>query len=108
MGTITVASGKKLTTFGSRKVCYGTLSPSASYATNGELWTEDLFKLNKLDRLFVFPAGGYSAEPDMTNKKVIIKGQNPTSTSSGIVALEEIANTTDLSAVAFPFMAIGH
>lgn len=108
MGNITVNSGKKLTTFGSKKVSFGTLSPSSSYATGGESYTANKFQFGKILKLYVFPSGGYMAEVDHDNKKVKILGQRADSTSSGVIKLEEVSSGSDLSSQEFPYIAIGY
>lgn len=107
MGSVTVTIDEA-TVFGNRRVTYGTLAPSGSYASGGESYTAGIFRLGTLEKLFVFPAGGYVVEVDLTNSKVKILGQNPTSTSSGVIALEEVAAALDLSGNSFPFIAIGY
>jgi len=107
MGSVSVTISKR-TVFGNKRVIYGTLSPSTSYATGGESYVVSKFALRSLEGLFVFPVAGYVPEDDPTNKKVKIRGQEPTNATSGVIALSEVAATTNLSANKFPFLAIGY
>jgi len=54
------------------------------------------------------PAGGYEAEWDKANSKIILRAQEPTSLSSGTIEFTECDPTDDLSAKEFYFMALGY
>jgi len=65
-----------------------------------------MFGLRVLEKLIVLPAGGYV--PEDVGGKVMIRGQEPTSATTGIIALTEVAAAADLSGVSFPFVAVGY
>lgn len=94
--------------FGNKKVRLGTIAFDSSYPTYGESYTAAMFALSKINQLVVFPSGGYTIEPDTTNLKLVVKGQRADSTSSGVVTLEEVDNTTNLSTLTgVPFIIFG-
>ena len=107
MGLTITISDKSV--FGNKKVRTGTIAFDSSYPTGGEVYTAAQFALSKIKQLQVFPKSGYLFEDDATNKKLKVLGMNPTSTSSGVIALEEVANTTNLSTLTgVPFFISGY
>jgi len=101
MGNVTVTRDGPPRVVGNRFVVTGRLSPSTSYAANGESFTPSMFGLSKIESLIVMPStGGYLPAPDMTNSKVKIF-QN----AAGAGAFAEVSG--DLSAQQFRFEAVG-
>lgn len=75
------------------------------YATGGVAVAKALFDLPvSLDELQLNNSGGYTAEWDKANGKVLVYWQ--TDSDNG-VALGEVTDTTDLSAVTFRTRAVG-
>lgn len=87
----------------------GTLAFDASYPTGGESLTAANVGLASAYPIKVQPYGGYVFDYDATNSKVRAYRQtDPADTGGADVALVEVADTTDLSALtAVPFEALG-
>lgn len=75
----------------------------SSYPTGGEAYTAGLFGLSQITSLRVASGGGlYVPEIDKANSKIIM-GE----AGADGAPLDEVANTTDLSAVTITVVAVG-
>jgi len=83
-----------------------TVGASDNYATNG--FSADLLSNGAKTFLWVVPIqndANVIARYDETNKKVLCFGQEPTSTSSGVVALTQLAaSSTIINSKVFEFL----
>lgn len=86
---------------GNRQITVGT-AQLGTYATNGVDITPDQLKLNRVDAFVAGPASGIVFERLSTNK--VIARWNGDATPA---ALPEVTNSTDLSLMVFPFIAVG-
>ena len=93
---------------GNLRVIYATITFDTSYPTGGEALdpVTDL-GVTSLIRMEIAPAAGYVFEYDYTNNKVKVYGQEPTSATTGVIALSEVANATNLSTVSTKIKAYG-
>jgi hypothetical protein len=79
-----------------------------TYATGGVAVTAKNFKLYKLQALSVHPAAGIIFEFDKANLKVkAYRQKDPAAAGGADIALPEVANAVDLSAVSARFIARG-
>lgn len=87
----------------------GTVAFDNSYPTNGEAVT---FGTNMREPLgaVLAPTAGYVFEYDAANKKIkAFRQKDPAAAGGADIALPEVGNTTDLSALtAVPFFAWGN
>lgn len=90
--TLTVAAQHRV---GKRLLVNGTLVFSGNYATGGEAIDFVANGVRSIDAKpeFMQIAGkaGYLYEYDKANNKVIIRGQEPTSATAGVIALSQLA-----------------
>lgn len=107
--SVTIDKPGGRTASGSRFVREGTIN-LATYATNGVAVTKALFDLPvDLTDLNIRPSAGYMPEFDKTNLKVkVYQQKDPAAAGGADIALPEVGNNTDLSAVNFRFRAEGH
>lgn len=93
---------------GDRQIRTGTIS-LGTYATNGVAVTKANFDLPVvLNHLEVDPSAGYLFEFDKTNSKVkAFRQKDPAAAGGADIALPEVANAVDLSAVLSRFRASG-
>lgn len=87
---------------GKRQHVVGTLTFAGTYATGGEAITWSGFKIkSKLSPVLCQIEGiaGYHYEYVPSTKKVIVRGQEPTSSTAAVIALSEHAAATYVSAV---------
>lgn len=102
MGATTQVLGEQ-TVQGNKRITYGTIALSSSYATGGDTFTAARFGLSRIDKLFTESAVlGRVVSVDMTNLKLLAYGQDGTTG-----ALVEAPNTTNLSTIVLDCMAIG-
>ena len=107
---ITVAS--VVTVFdGPVRIRYATITMDSSYATSGEAVTAAQFGLQSLDA--VFPAGGarINVAVDSTGLKFLAYKTNTstnTNTTFADIGAQEVPSATDLSAISFKVLAVGH
>ena len=78
-----------------------TLGFSGNYATNGDstsgIWSNIKIKSSKVPiYMSVQGIAGFDYKYDVTNQKIIVRGQEPTNAGAGVLAL------TELSAGAYP------
>lgn len=104
MATITVNSTGIAS---NRSIKFGTLAFDSSYPTGGESFDPVALGLSEIESIVFNSTSGYVFEYDSTNKKVIVRGQDPTDATVGVIAFSEVADTTDLAAVTVTFMAVG-
>ena len=75
----------------------------SSYPTGGEAYTAGLFGLSRIEHLEIASGGGgYVIQDDATNSKLLAYEAGA---DGG--ALDEVANTTDLSSVTARVIAVG-
>lgn len=94
---------------GDKLVRRGTLN-LGTYATNGVALTKAQLDLPvSINHLDVGSSAGYIAEWDKTNQKVkVYRQKDPAAAGGADIALPEVANAVDLSAVNFRFFAMGN
>ena len=107
MGNVTVTLDKRRSIWGDMVIVLGRITMSSSYATSGDSYTLGQLGVSVLNKLFIVPRGAYHFAVDYTNKKILAYGQEPTSATTGIIALSQVANAADLSAQVLDFIAIG-
>jgi hypothetical protein len=95
---ITLNEEKVISVGQSEALVFGTIAFDSSYPTGGE--AVDAPGDNGYHHLLVGAAGGYVGYWDRSNQKLIAYQQ-----SAATSALTQVPNTTDLSAVTFPFIA---
>jgi hypothetical protein len=79
-----------------------------TYATNGVAFTPATFGLVRVDYIDIGPAGGYLFEVDYTNSKIkAYRQKDPAAAGGADIALPEVANGVDISAVTFRALVIG-
>ena len=80
-----------------------------TYTTNGLAYTPSLFGMSaRVDMLDVQSKGGYVFDTDYTNKKLkVFRQTDPAAVGGADVALVEVANGTDLSAVVARARVVG-
>lgn len=110
MATVTRVSGPHTT--GARWETVSTVLMSNSYTTGGESVTKgDLGFASTVDPTFevrVTPSAGYIGEYDHVNSKLKVYDQkDPAAAGGADIALPQVGNTTDLSAVTFRVIATG-
>jgi len=89
------------------KYVTGTIAFDSSYPTNGEsLVASDVQLSSKIDFIEASSADGLVFEYDYSGSK--LKAIWPTTDATAPAAGEEVANTTDLSAVTCNFIAFGY
>lgn len=106
--TVTFDSKSKGRFFsGSEKVRRGTISLN-TYATNGIAIAASDLGLRSLDHLDVGCSAGIIPEWDKTNGKIkAYRQKDPAAAGGADIALPEVTNAIDLSAVVFRFHALG-
>lgn len=96
---------------GAVRIRYATITLDSSYASGGEAVSADQFGLYSLDAVFPAGAPGVSMSVDSTGLKIVTYGTNTTTqttTSLATVGLTQIPSATDLSALAFKVLVVGH
>lgn len=96
---ITLTENKVIPIGQSEAIVFGTIAFDSSYPTGGE--AVDAPGDSGYHHLQVGPAGGYVGYWDKANQKLIAYQQ-----SAATSALTQVPNTTDLSAVSFPFIGL--
>lgn len=92
---------------GSEKVRRGTISLN-TYATNGIAIAASDLRLRSLDHLDIGVSGGILAEWDKANGKIkAYRQKDPAAAGGADIALPEVTNAVDLSAITFRFQALG-
>ena len=91
---------------------FGTFAMSASYATDGDTVPGGPASLgvNSLDVLWVKSQNsGWIAlwNGGKSTVKVQFRGQQPSTATSGVLVLDQVASATDLSAVTVDYIAFG-
>ena len=80
---------------GKRQFVIGTIVLANDYAAGGIViaWTDSKIKSSRAPKIArIDGIAGFKYEYDATNKKILIRGQQPTSATSGIIKLDEIAS----------------
>lgn len=83
----------------------GRITPDASYLNGGEL--VDAAGNTQFDILFAQAAGYVTSFDPATQKMRIFQQKDPAALGGADIALVEVANAVDLSAVPFRFVAFG-
>lgn len=103
---VTLQKAANITQMKGIKMSFGTIALDDSYPTGGEAITPADLGLAQVFALIAFPTAGYVPEWDGTNKKLKMYWADYDAAADG--ALVEVANTTNLSALAaIPFIALG-
>lgn len=100
MGALTT-SNLEFSIAGNKRVVWGRLAPSSSYATSGETYVNRQFGLGVVDRLMIYPANGYAPEwnsgattvkfrtggnqPGSVGQNLVIQGANATAGAAMLV-----------------------
>ena len=86
MGALTT-SNLEFSIAGNKRVVWGRLAPSSSYATSGETYVNRQFGLGVVDRLMIYPANGYAPEwnSGATTVKFRTGGNQPGSVGQNLV-----------------------
>lgn len=92
----------KLTTADGCKIMLADVTFDSSYPTGGETLTAANFSVGAIKALTGGMNGGYVPEWDATNGKLLAF-----EAGADAAPLDEVANTTDLSAVVFPVIVFG-
>ena len=98
MGNLTFSITQTIVV-GNRKMAYGTVTGSGSYATNGDSYTAGDFKMITVEQIIInrSPTDNfYDADEANLKIKAYVASTNT-----------EVANTTDISSVTARFVAFG-
>lgn len=103
----TVTVENKVSLGGTVTLYSGTIAMDASYPSGGELI--DSTGNERFDTLIASSTSGYVFSWDAANQKLLAYvSKDPGAVGGADIVLQQVANTTDLSAVtSIPFIAVG-
>ncbi len=96
---------------GAVRIRYGTVTLDNSYASGGEPITAAQFGLYTLDAVFTAGAPGIAANVDSTGLKIqayVTNTTTSTNTTLADIGFLQAPSATDLSALAFKVLVVGH